>query len=830
MYQIQDIFASLKNELNGKISFENISFNKARYWESFDHFRDEVRRGISARLTGRWRKDELVSDILHLLETEQEDKVQALLKKEFYSRVMTVLFSGKTEETHKALADARYPAEWYPRARSLKRTIHLHVGPTNSGKTYHALKRLQEVEGDTIYAGPLRMLAHEVYTRLNALGKQTWLVTGDERQYPIGVEPEDYASARNVSCTVEMIPFNHEYEVAVIDEIQMIADPDRGGSWTSAVLGLPAKELHLCGEERAVDIVRQIIASTGEKLVIHRYQRLTPLEVEDRPLTSLGHLQKGDCLVSFSVASIHKLRDRIQRATGKQCAIIYGSLPSEVRAQQAQLFNDPNNDHDFLVASDAIGMGLNLAIKRVIFEATVKNRRDQKRSELTVPEIKQIGGRAGRYRTSYQDTNKPAVAAQPDTVATAAPNHLSPLLLTQPPVSDIDDGLLLPDSTVPFLKESSDNTLLPNEEVIEEEGATPKEETHPPPSKSEDSLSLAGSISALTQGDLETVRRAFLSEPPPITQAAIQPSQEVISRFYGYFPPGIPYSYIFVRLLDLTELNTDYFLQSHFDTIEIADAIESVADLRIEDRIAICYAPVPMRLNVMVKLIREMARCVATDSGGSLLQLNCISLDVLDSPPDDPDLLPKLETLHKGLVLYSWMSFRFPGVFVDRALASLTRTLTQDAINEALALQNEASRKRGGFRISKLTPRDSTEVEDAEFTSSFQPASLSEISIRRQTGLPIRLSSGRNLLSQAPIREQGNSPIPRQRMSVSAPEAPIRKSVSLRRLLSYKNFDDEMSKSNHLVQPVDKLDPNLSSHIKNSKNMDRGIIPTSTHW
>jgi ATP-dependent RNA helicase SUPV3L1/SUV3 len=674
--------------LSGKISFENIAFSKERYWECFQNFHDEIRRDISARLNGRWRQNELISEVLHLLEIDQEYKLQALLRKEFYSRVMTVLFSGKMEETHKALADARYPAEWYPRARQLKRTIHLHVGPTNSGKTYHALKRLQEVKGNTIYAGPLRMLAHEVYTRLNALGKQTWLVTGDERQYPIGVEPGDVVLTRNISCTVEMIPYGSTFDVAVIDEIQMLADTERGGSWTSAVLGLPAKELHLCGEERAVDIVRQIIASTGEELIIHRYQRLTPLEVDSKPLTSLNHLQKGDCLVAFSVARIHKLRDRIERITGKRCAVVYGSLPSEVRAQQAQLFNDPTNDYDILVASDAIGMGLNLAIKRVIFEATTKNRRDSKNSDLTIPEIKQIGGRAGRYRTSYHDTHKSSIES------TAAAS-------TEPPIADIDDGLVSHDSIIVLPKQGSDDTVLLNDDNL----ATDESGEQPMLSITEDSESVAGSITAFTQGDLEFIRQAFSNEPSPITQAAIQPSQEVIARFYSYFPPGIPYSYIFVRLLDLTELGKDYFLQSQLDTIEIADAIEQVTNLRIEDRISICYAPVPSRNDSMVTLIREMATCVAKNSGGSLLELQSLDLNVLDLKPQSTNL-GMLETLHKGLVLYSWMSFRFPGVFVDRALASLTRTLTQNAINKALVLRNEAKPKREGLNISKYAIRD----------------------------------------------------------------------------------------------------------------------------
>jgi ATP-dependent RNA helicase SUPV3L1/SUV3 len=289
----------------------------------------------------------------------QGAKMKMILKKEVYKRAIGMVMGEGGMKSHYALADMRYPMEWYPTARSIKRTIHLHVGPTNSGKTYNALKRLREATGPSLYAGPLRMLAQEIYQRLNAQGKATWLLTGDDRRDPTAEweNREEYT----ISCTVEMIPLTAViYDVAVIDEIQMLANRERGAHWTAALLGVAAKEVHLCGEERAVDIVRQIVSSLGEELVIHRYERLSPLEVMKVPIKSLNHLEKGDCIVAFSVAAIHKIRRKVESITGKRCAVVYGSLPAEVRAQQAKWFNDPDNDYDFLVASDAIGMGLNL--------------------------------------------------------------------------------------------------------------------------------------------------------------------------------------------------------------------------------------------------------------------------------------------------------------------------------------------------------------------------------------------------------------------------------------------------------------------------------------
>jgi ATP-dependent RNA helicase SUPV3L1/SUV3 len=249
--------------------------------------------------------------------------------------------------------DLRYPAEWYPYARSRQRTIHLHVGPTNSGKTYRALKRLEQAKLG-FYAGPLRLLAQEVYSRFNTEGIPCSLVTGDEVRIPD-------APPRIISNTVEMVSIYKDYDVGVIDEIQMIADPDRGWAWTRAFLGSRAKELHVCGEERAVPLIKELATLMGDNLEIHHYQRLNPLRAESKSLNGdLRKLRKGDAIVTFSRINIHALKNEIEKATGKRAAIVYGGLPAEIRTQQANLFNDPDNDYDFLVASDAIGMGLNL--------------------------------------------------------------------------------------------------------------------------------------------------------------------------------------------------------------------------------------------------------------------------------------------------------------------------------------------------------------------------------------------------------------------------------------------------------------------------------------
>ena len=288
---------------------------------------------------------------------EGDSGLAAPMKFALQAHIANYAFTESDLVNQKKLADLRYPYEWYPTTRSLQRTIHLHVGPTNSGKTYHALKRLEQASNG-LYAGPLRLLAHEVYTRLNAIGKTCNLVTGDER---ISHDSPDQAEPAMCSCTVEMVPINKTLDVAVVDEIQMIGHHQRGWAWTQAVLAIQAKELHLCGEERAVPIIKEIVAAIGDKLHIHHYKRLSPLRTMSNSLNGrFKNLRKGDCVVVFSRMGIHALKQEIEKVTKKRVAVVYGSLPPETRAQQARLFNDPDNDYDILVASDAIGMGLNL--------------------------------------------------------------------------------------------------------------------------------------------------------------------------------------------------------------------------------------------------------------------------------------------------------------------------------------------------------------------------------------------------------------------------------------------------------------------------------------
>ena len=297
-----------------------------------------------------------------------------------------------------AKTDLTKPHEWYPYARLDRRKIIFHGGPTNSGKTYSALQRLK-IAKKGLYLGPLRLLAAEVYESLTADGLYTNLFTGQERR--------EIAFSTHTAATIEMCNVTEEYDIVVIDEIQMIADASRGSSWTKALMGVRCKEIHVCGGLEAMDIVKKIATACGDDFESISYERFTDLKVSKTSLSrntrkkgSYRNVQPGDCIVAFSRNDIFAIKREIESMTDYKCCVIYGRLPPQTRTDQARRFNDPNSGYDILVASDAIGMGLNLNIKRIVFNSIFKFN-GEKIIRLSHSEIKQISGRAGRRNSPF---------------------------------------------------------------------------------------------------------------------------------------------------------------------------------------------------------------------------------------------------------------------------------------------------------------------------------------------------------------------------------------------------------------------------------------------
>lgn len=270
----------------------------------------------------------------------------------------------------------------FPIAREKKRELYFFVGPTNSGKTYQAMQELMKADCG-IYLAPLRLLALENYEYLKELDIPVSLVTGEEEKI------DD--DAGHMCSTIEMINFEFDVDVCVIDEVQMLEDSDRGWAWVNAIVGAPADKVIMTGSVNALSAIKQIAEYLEEELTVVKFKRKVPLEVLQKP-TSLKHIKKYTALIAFSRAKVLELKSKLSKY--HKVSVLYGNLSPEVRREEARRFRD--GESDILVATDAIAMGLNLPIKTILF--TAEGKFDGVKQRPLIPnEVIQISGRAGRF-------------------------------------------------------------------------------------------------------------------------------------------------------------------------------------------------------------------------------------------------------------------------------------------------------------------------------------------------------------------------------------------------------------------------------------------------
>lgn len=306
------------------------------------------------------------------------------LKREFEKLVNSVMAFKRKDISATILRDYLGQFWVHSEARRKNRRVIYHMGPTNSGKTYNAIQALAAAKNGC-YLAPLRLLASELYDTLNEKGAKTSLLTGEEV-----IETD---GATHYSSTIEMAKLSEDFECAVIDEIQMITDPQRGWAWTRALVSLNADEIHLCGDHSVFELVKQILELTGDTLEVNSYERKTSLSVMNKTI-KLVDLDKNDALIVFSRRNALKYKRDLENL-GFKVSIVYGRLSPEVRREQARKFDE--GETDIMVSTDAIAMGMNLPVKRIVF-STLSKFFNSKEHPITISEIKQIAGRAGRYQ------------------------------------------------------------------------------------------------------------------------------------------------------------------------------------------------------------------------------------------------------------------------------------------------------------------------------------------------------------------------------------------------------------------------------------------------
>ena len=751
--------------------------------------------------------------------------------------------------------DLTKPHEWFPKVRRQQgrcitkkpqRKIIFHAGPTNSGKTYQALIRLEQANYG-MYYGPLRLLAAEIYERLTTKGILCNLDTGQEQKHvPYATHgAATIEMAHNVTkATFHVKPppptiptFHHDEDeddddddleedkyhggtnsihgdqdnknnnknnnntkaqrtrrrrrrrhyddddkkdddddvddiVVVIDEIQMIADPERGFAWTRALLGLDCNEIHVCGGIEAIDLIQKLVVNDcGDDFEIRTYQRFSPLQVQEKSLltttatTTLAtttptpttaavekanemdknknsnsqkqknaremnanqgkkkkkkcnnnnkndwndqhmfvvddkdnnntddnknnviedvditaadssgqnqsefphhhhppppiwdedscswvspcpyadSVQPGDCVVAFTRKDIFAIKREIERLTPYRCCVVYGSLPPITRSQQAQLFNDPDSGHDVLVASDAIGMGLNLNIRRIIFH-TIYKHDGSGITRLSHSEIKQIAGRAGRRNSPY-----------PDGLVTCR----------------LEEDL-------PYIRECMESEISP----ITKAGLMPMPEHLEAFSNTLETTGLMSNVNDPMDMDNDNDNKKNKEEESEDFVSSSSSSSSSPQHKNNLH-------HVLMCFGELASVEGDYFLGKSESMIKIAKLVADL-DLTIRQKYLLCISPTMVSNRRSLNALRRYAWHISTQSGPLKLH---DSSSLVPSPAESFDDLTNLCTIVNELDVFSWLLRRFINQDLTDTTTTCNELQQQEQLEEeefALQLKEEA--------------------------------------------------------------------------------------------------------------------------------------------
>lgn len=293
---------------------------------------------------------------------------------------------------------------------SVYRTVTAVLGPTNTGKTHLAVERML-ARRSGIIGLPLRLLAREVYDRVVRIKGSlvTALITGEEKIVPPG--------ARYFICTVESMPTQMEVAFVAVDEIQLAADPERGHVFTERLLNARGtEETMLLGSESMRPLIHHLVPEAG----IETRERFSTLSYAGP--SKLTKLPRRSAVVAFSSQSVYAIAELLRRQRGG-AAVVMGGLSPRTRNAQVELYQ--SGAVDYLVATDAIGMGLNMNVDHVAFAEDTKFD-GRRRRPLTPAEIGQIAGRAGRFRDDGHFGETGETRPFEPHVVTAVENHSFP--------------------------------------------------------------------------------------------------------------------------------------------------------------------------------------------------------------------------------------------------------------------------------------------------------------------------------------------------------------------------------------------------------------------
>ena len=261
------------------------------------------------------------------------------------------------------------------------KTIIAMLGPTNTGKTFLAIETMLSFKSGMI-GFPLRLLAREVYDKVikKCDPSSVALITGEEKIIPI--------NAKYFLCTVESMPIDKQLEFVGIDEIQMCKDHERGHIFTDRILNLRGERQTMFMGSHTM---KSILSNLNEKIEFINKERYSKLTYSGHK--KISRIERKSAIIAFSTEEVYAIAELLRRQKGG-CAIVMGSLSPKTRNSQVSLYQ--SGDVDYLVATDAIGMGINMDLNNVYF-SNLKKFDGKKLRKLSLSEIGQIAGRAGRY-------------------------------------------------------------------------------------------------------------------------------------------------------------------------------------------------------------------------------------------------------------------------------------------------------------------------------------------------------------------------------------------------------------------------------------------------
>ena len=255
------------------------------------------------------------------------------------------------------------------------------LGPTNTGKTFQAIETMLSFDSGMI-GFPLRLLAREVYDKIikKIDPNKVALITGEEKIIP--------SNAKYYLCTVESMPVDKNLDFVGVDEIQMCADHERGHIFTDRLLNLRGEKLTMF---MGSNTIKNIISKLNEDTEFVNKERLSKLTYTG--YKKISRIDRKTAIIAFSAEEVYAIAELVRRQKGG-AAIVMGSLSPKTRNAQVDLYQ--KGDVDFLVATDAIGMGINMDLENVYF-SNLKKFDGKKSRRLSLAEVGQIAGRAGRY-------------------------------------------------------------------------------------------------------------------------------------------------------------------------------------------------------------------------------------------------------------------------------------------------------------------------------------------------------------------------------------------------------------------------------------------------